>query len=484
MASARLLAQNPSDFWLDSSNPALIRQDTSVSRTASAELYSSISTGGFHQTWEAPLSWNAGARTQALVHFKDISLAGSFAFDQMQGNQMCGSMMVRPGYYPVDVLEFTPGKKNRQTYSFTGAISADISTHWRIGAGIDFTSANYSKRKDLRHSNYFLDLNFSPGFVWHDGDISVGANLRIGKNSDTPVANQIGSKETFDAFLDKGLMFGRLEIWDGSGVHLADAGSTGFPLREMIYGAGFQFQKKQLYSSLDSGYAVVLAGEQQQVWFRFPSHNLKLDLGGTVCSPGESHSIRLKADWKRLDNNENVLDKYTDGGITYYKKVASIPILHYDNVGIAASYVFEDGSNHISAELSEEFRATSSFVMYPFVTERFTEFTTIEVHYIRTLKRFDLGVLLGCRRGSVKETQRQSAGDSGVVGEPFRLTQWDEKEVEWIRAPRLKAGIDAKCRIWRGMYLKVDAGYVRAFGISALEGPNRFHGEFSIGYNF
>ena len=71
-----------------------------------------------------------------------------------------------------------------------------------------------------------------------------------------------------------------------------------------------------------------------------------------------------------------------------------------------------------------------------------------------------------------------------MVGEPFRLTQWDEKEVEWIRAPRLKAGIDAKCRIWRGMYLKVDAGYVRAFGISALEGPNRFHGEFSIGYNF
>ena len=90
--------------------------------------------------------------------------------------------MVRPGYYPVDVLEFTPGKKNRQTYSFTGAISADISTHWRIGAGIDFTSANYSKRKDLRHSNYFLDLNFSPGFVWHDGDISVGANSVVNKS--------------------------------------------------------------------------------------------------------------------------------------------------------------------------------------------------------------------------------------------------------------------------------------------------------------
>ncbi|MGN1219347.1 MAG: DUF6850 family outer membrane beta-barrel protein [Candidatus Cryptobacteroides sp.] len=484
MASMSLHAQNPVNMWLDSPNPAGIRQDTSVARTAYAEVYAGLAAGGFRQTWEAPLSWNAGARTYALVHYKDISLEGSFSFDQMQGDRMCGSMMVRPGYYPVDVLEFTPGKKNMQTYAFSGAISADVATNWRIGAGIDFTSANYSKRKDLRHSNYFLDFSITPGLVWHRGDFSAGFNLLFSKNSDTPVARQIGSKDTYQAFLDKGLLYGQYEIWDGSGIHLSEAGVNGFPVRELIYGEGIQLQSGRFYVAVDYGYGTGRVGEKQQVWFRFPSHLVRLDAGGSISSGKALHTLHAQVNWKRLDNNESVLDKYNEGGVTYYQEIASRPILHYDQADARVLYKYEDGANRAFAELSGGFRSSASFSLFPFINERFTSCGQLNVGYNRILGRFNVGILAGGRIGSVNQTSRQADIDSGVVSEPFHLAEWDEKYVEYQKAPRLNMGINGRCNIWRGMYVRLEAGYVRAFGISVLPGANRIKGEFALGYEF
>lgn len=484
MASTSLHAQRPENLWLNSYNPAGIRQDTSIARSASAELYAKISAGGFRQTWEAPLPWNAGARTYALVHYKDISLEGSFSFDQMQGDQMCGSMMVRPGYYPVDVLEFTPGKKNMQTYAFTGAISADISSNLRLGAGIDFTCANYSKRKDLRHSNYFLDFSIAPGIVWHRDDFSAGVNLRLSKNSDTPVAKQIGSKDTYYAFLDKGLMYGQYEIWDGSGVHLSEAGVNGFPVRELIYGAGLQVQSGRFYAAADYSYGKGRVGEKQQVWFRFPSHVAKLDVGEWIPSDRGLHSIRAQIKWKRLDNSETVLDKYNEGGVTYYKEITSREILHYDQADARLSYKYEDGANRIFAELAGGFRSSASFSMFPFINERFTSCGLLNVGYNRTIGRFDIGFRIGGRLGSVTQASRQADEESGISSEQFRLEEWDEKYVEYLKVPRMNLGINLRSNIWRGLYLRLEAGYIRAFGVIFLPGSDRITGELALGYEF
>ena len=83
-------------------------------------------------------------------------------------------MFIHPGFYPVDILEFTPGRKDLQTYAFMGGIAKDIAPCWRIGGKIDFTSANYSKRKDLRHTNYRLDLKVAPSIMYHSDDYAIG----------------------------------------------------------------------------------------------------------------------------------------------------------------------------------------------------------------------------------------------------------------------------------------------------------------------
>lgn len=113
------------NIWNSSRNITGVRQD-SMSRSY-AEFYGQYEAGGFRDTWQAAEGWSAGAATASIRHLERISLAGSFSFDQTEGYGMCGSMFMKPGYYPVDILEFTPGRKTRQTYAFDGGIAYDLS---------------------------------------------------------------------------------------------------------------------------------------------------------------------------------------------------------------------------------------------------------------------------------------------------------------------------------------------------------------------
>ena len=159
------------NFWNSGRNAAGLRQDTvTVSYAGVAGEYE---TGGFRDYWEAESSWSAGAMAGTITHLDRISMSGTFSFENFSGEGMCGSMSARPGYYPVDVLEFTPGGKTRQTYSFSGGISADAGSHWRIGGKIEYTGMNYTKRKDLRHTNYLLDMTVVPSAMYHDGDFAI-----------------------------------------------------------------------------------------------------------------------------------------------------------------------------------------------------------------------------------------------------------------------------------------------------------------------
>ena len=107
-----------------------------------AELYGKNNHGDFRNYYEADKLWSAGAVAKSITHLKKYSLIGSFSFDHTSGKDMSGSMFIHPGFYPVDLQEFTPGRKDLQTYAFMGGIAADAGTHWRIGGKIDFTSAN------------------------------------------------------------------------------------------------------------------------------------------------------------------------------------------------------------------------------------------------------------------------------------------------------------------------------------------------------
>lgn len=95
--------------WNTGKNVTGIRMDSISS--SYAELYGKNNHGDFHHSYEAEKSWNAGAIAKSITHLKGYSLTGSFSFDHTSGKDMSGSMFIQPGFYPVDILEFTPGRK-------------------------------------------------------------------------------------------------------------------------------------------------------------------------------------------------------------------------------------------------------------------------------------------------------------------------------------------------------------------------------------
>ena len=240
-----------------------------------AELYGKNNHGDFRNYYEADKLWSAGAVAKSITHLKKYSLIGSFSFDHTSGKDMSGSMFIHPGFYPVDLLEFTPGRKDLQTYAFMGGIAADAGTNWRIGGKIDFTSANYSKRKDLRHTNYRLDLKVAPGIMYHSDHYAIGFSYIFSKNSESVSAEEIGTAATpYYAFLDKGLMYGAYEAWSGSGVHLSESGINGFPIKELSHGAAVQAQWGSLYGDVEYLHSSGTAGEKEVIWFKFPAHRI------------------------------------------------------------------------------------------------------------------------------------------------------------------------------------------------------------------
>lgn len=96
--------------WNAGTNVTGIMMDSVT--TSYAELYGNNRHGDFRNSYEAEKSWSAGAVAKSITHLKGYSLTGSFSFDHTSGKNMSGSMFIHPGFYPVDLLEFTPGRKN------------------------------------------------------------------------------------------------------------------------------------------------------------------------------------------------------------------------------------------------------------------------------------------------------------------------------------------------------------------------------------
>lgn len=488
MSVASVSAQTYEDvlrrnFWNGSKNIAGIRQD-SLSRSY-AEISGCYEGGGFRDTWQAEEGWSAGAATASIRHMERMSLKGSFSFEQTEGYGMCGSMFIDPGYYPVDVLEFTPGRKTLQTYAFDGGLSYDLSDTWRIGAVIGFESSNIAKRKDLRHTNWKLDIDIAPGFTFSKGDIVIGASPIFGKTSEMINAEQVGTSESsYYAFFDKGLMYGVHQVWTGSGVHLDEAGVNGLPVKEFHYGGAFQMQYKGFFAEAEYLRTSGSVGEKEYIWFRFPGNSVAARLGYMHNSGRNSHYARLGFTWKGRTMTESVLEKVSSDGVTTVINHGANRISAESGWSLMPEYEFvSDGFELMAgAEISVQDRMASQ--MYPYVLEQslFTYGAGLkaEIH----IGVFDLGVNAGFEGGEVAEDGWLSSEDTGVQSSPYRLQDWYDRQMEYMTSFRTNAGLSLRWNFSKGMYAEAAGGWIHGFGLDLIGSPDRFTASLKLGYNF
>jgi len=473
------------NFWMEVSNPAGIRQDTTLS-AAYAELYGKGAYNPFKTMSEAVNPWSAGARAEALTHVRRFSMAGSFSFEQEWMNDCCGSMSNNPGLYPVEVYEFTPGRKLRQTYGIAGAISVDLTDAWRLGAKIDFESSNCAKRKDVRYTDYTLDFEFSPGFVYHNDKLSVGLNYIFDKSSETITAEQLGTiASTYYAFINKGLYYGKFESWEGTGVHLSESGVSGFPLRENAHGFGAQLQQGRMFLGLEYRHSSGLAGEKQSIWYRFPGNQVDLRIGDVFTSGRFDHRIDLGASWKKQTNYETILDKVTENGVTTTKEYGRNLIYQRSFLNADVEYTLTDGAHTLDVVIGADEERGAGSQMYPYLVNQDIMGWHADVGATAQMGIVTLHMGVGYRGGSLTEDMSKTTEDSGVQSELFRLEDYYKRDMEYRTANRINAAGAVRCKVYKGMYLQLDGTATAAFGLSSDRGwSGRIGANLRIGYEF
>ncbi len=441
------------NFWNGSRNITGVRQD-SVSRSF-AEIYGSYETGDFRDTWQPEQRWSAGAVTASIRHLEKISFAGSFRFEQTENYGMCGSMFIKPGYYPIDVLEFTPGRKSLQTYTFDGGVSYDVAPGWRIGAKMDFEAANIAKRKDLRHSNKRLGMTVTPGFMYHNGDFAVGANYIFGKTSETIEAEQVGTSESsYWAFLDKGMMYGVHSVWTGSGIHLQENGVKGLPVNEFSNGIAVQAQWKGLFTEIEYMNIRGRIGEKEYIWFEFPGNSLKAQAGYSFNTWPVRHNARLKFGWKGLGLDENVHEKVTVNGVNTILKHGTNRILSREVVSLSPEYEIVDDSFEVFAGADFLWMNSIASQIYPYLNKQKLFTYNVRLGILLRVKRFEIEAECGIADGKVTEQDRITDDISGVQGEPFRLQEWYQKNIDYLTSGKSSAEGTLRYNFRNGMYLE------------------------------
>lgn len=516
--AANLSAQSGYDyrvgdnFRVGSHNPALLPASVSGSKL---QATFGKANGRLIDFNSSPDSYDFGFGAESLRSVGKTRFFGGIGYDYMRGRQMRGSMFTNSGEFPVDIVEYTPGTKNREQYSLYGSFAAPLTDRFTIGFGLDYCSSNYAKRKDLRHKNSKMDLDCRGGVSFGDsqGNNLIGLSGFYVRKTEKVVAEQIGNLGlTYDAFFNKGNWYGVESLWTGSGIHLTETGLQYFPVAENRYGAALQGAFKVGGVGFDTDFSAGTSdgqtGERGIVWHRYHSRfltgRMQIDSRFAIDS---HYSVRcallVEVDYRQLVNREAVSGRETEGGITQtvvyaYNTIYSERLLK-ENIELRAE-LFDNSSTQsvpllqLRAGADVEQCSGVSSLMYPIYKNRY--YTTLSpyanVIWARRSGANSFGAKAGYRYHFGSGNRERTFGSSTDMtlgsyadhNDLCALYEW-----EWLTKPRhtLSATLRYGRTLRNAMTPFVEAGYSFALStvhLSYIEGRQRSIVSIAIGTEF
>ncbi len=476
------------NLWSEGRNVTGIMKD-SIS-VSNVELRYGAEQGEFRNFSDAKSEWSAKADAKTLMHYDRVSMVGSFSYEHWEGKEMCGSMFIAPNSYPFDVLEFTPGDKRLQSYDLMGGITSQLRSRWAIGVKGEFSAQNYAKFKDLRHSNYRMELALMPSISYSFSDNVIGLTYIYSRNAETIRAQEVGSSvAAYYAFLDKGLMSGAYETWGGTGIHLNESGIDGFPVRENFNGAALQIQSGRMFAELEYLHGRGSVGEKLTYWFDFPSNEFSARIGSSRVRNEGVHQLQIAARYFMLRNNENVVGSETNNGVSTTVIYGSNQILSTTQLALMPRYRFFGLRSGVDAEVGANYvrdfsRATQ---MYPYVSELKSNVFQLYGGGMVPLGRSRSLELRGralFSTGSINDYGYMVSDSLEAADEPVHLEEYYNVDNEFLTATYLSGSLSLRYVHKSSAYLQVAALYTHAFDVEYVLGNSRISYSATVGYKF
>lgn len=409
------------NLWNDGTNAASIRMERQ--EMSAAQICGAYESGDFKDMSQSESEWTVIASARSLKHQERFSLKGSFDFSNTEATGMSGSMFMDRNFYPIDVMEFTPGRKTFQSYGMTGAVAVDLDSRWKVGLGLDFRAGNAAKRKDLRYSSYRLDMQFTPSVIYVGDRSSAGADFIFMRNTETVSAEQKGSAQTAPfAFFNEGLGLGNWQVWTGNGSRLKESGVTGLPVREDALGGSVQFAMDNLYAHVTALYLTGSVGERQTIWYRYCAPKFEARLS---ARSGE-HTLRGLFQWERLTNRETVQDKVTEGGISLVREYGSNQILNSNTMSIGLDYEYSSQDWDAGLDVSFCDLQRLATPVYPYVFSRDLKTVSAKAGLCYRRGRWEYGLCAGYQTAVGTDSERIVSSSDGMSAPVRKSDVYDD----------------------------------------------------------
>ncbi|MDR1456011.1 MAG: hypothetical protein LBJ01_10200 [Tannerella sp.] len=485
-----------SDVRLAGDNAAGLRY-LPVDRVSVAGIYANRSYGKFINYYQSDNSYTLGAQTESFYRFSPgIVFHGSVSYAGFTGKNMGGSAFINPYGNPFDIVEYsdtTRGIKNLETYHLTGAISADVSKRLTIGGKVDYTAANYAKRKDLRHKNKLLDMYVTAGLSYRiNKALEIGANYYYRRSVEGVEFKIYGTTDKqYFSLINYGAFYGKTEM----------SGETGYtsenednPMYNSYNGASLQLGvhinpaihifNELAYKSRNGEF-----GKRDPRKIVYSEHNSGIleYRGSFSLKKGRNHHfLNINIENETLENFENVYRfESRPGGANYIVYYDPLKVADRERFGMKAEYVacldvrdfcpewiFRGGVNYNRRKL------TASF--YPYYRKQ-------NIHYANCGASATRNIIKGKNMYGISLDARYASG-GGTIGndglyaapgenqiKPASMESGLQNEYEYLTTGQVKGNIGLKySKLFdkpgiRG-YAALDYSLTKAFGVKHLEG--------------
>ncbi|MDD2594782.1 MAG: hypothetical protein PHD11_03055 [Bacteroidales bacterium] len=313
-----------SNGWLTSNNASGLC-NIPVQNTSIFEAAFNKGNGGFVNYHQSGNSYDIGAMTESFSRLgENVFLYGKLSYDYFRGQEMGGSVFIDPYFSSFNIVEMsdtTYGRKTKEMYHLVGGVGVDVAKGFRIGGKIDYTSGNYSKARDIRHSNGLLNMTVTAGLSYQLGNVvNIGLNYLYKRYVESLYFNIYGTTDKFyDYLIDFGAFYGKREQSAEQGY--TDLASN-IPSVSKFQGGSLQldfkispevhFFNEFTYKSRNGYY-----GKRSQSTIVYLEDNgMELDYSGhlSFSNTTSQHIVKIAASYRQLSNNENIYRiNYQDG---------------------------------------------------------------------------------------------------------------------------------------------------------------------------